>query len=208
MLSRGRAGVRLLARQPGFHRMPSTLAGVPSGLEPSGGWRSAEEPGPGGGAPAVPGGAFADECPLGISGDVTQRVADIMEDGDVGVRALEVADEVEIAVLRGLRDVLVGPPQQAGYPRCRGKRVALVLHLARVVVAGQEVGERLRGVAAGGAVLVAQPEAFGQGGHIGAGRAGLARGWDAQADIGAVTDRGVGADVAGSQWATSISRER
>ena len=41
-----------------------------------------------------------------------------------------------------------------------------------------------------------------------AGRAGLARGWDAQADIGAVTDRGVGADVAGSQWATSISRER
>ena len=32
-----------------------------------------------------------------------------------------------------------------------------------------QVGDRLRGVAAGGAVLVAQPQAFGQGGHIGAG---------------------------------------
>src|SRR2546430_6921113 len=98
---------------------------------------SAEEPGPGGGAPAVPSRAFADECPLGIPGDVAQRVADVMEDGDVGVRALEVADEVEITVRGGLGEALVGPPQQAGYPRCRGERVALVLHPARVVVSGQ-----------------------------------------------------------------------
>lgn len=57
---------------------------------------SADEPGPGGGAPAVPGGAFTDERPLGIPGEVSQRVADLMEDRYVGVRALEVADEVEI----------------------------------------------------------------------------------------------------------------
>lgn len=40
-----------------------------------------------------------------------------MEDGDVGVRALEVADEVEVAARGGLRGALVCPPQPAGNPR-------------------------------------------------------------------------------------------
>jgi len=67
----------------------------------------------------MPGRALADELPLGIVLDVTQCVADLLEHGDVGVCALEVADLVELTVRCGLRETLIGPPQQAGYSLCR-----------------------------------------------------------------------------------------
>src|SRR2546422_7244044 len=77
----------------------------------------------GGDAAAVPGRALADEPPLGIARDVAQRGADLVERRHVGVAALEVGDEVVLAV------------EPAGDAVGGGERVAFAGH-ASVVVDG------------------------------------------------------------------------
>src|SRR5690242_5011726 len=105
---------------------PGTYAGEPDSAMPrhrllSPAWRSeqgkaqprqakiasCEQLGPRHDSAPVPAGSFAHELPFGIALDVAQRGAHLVEGGDIGVRALEVGQEVVGAGGRRMRLMVV-----------------------------------------------------------------------------------------------------